>query len=273
MLLAQQVSAQSIQEKRVYALLDSLDNPYYTQRIPEDGWGRIPPEGYEEKYPFRMQLRALQNELSTLLRKDTLSVEVLRSLLKEENYQKLFSTDWHHIVDQITAYKDDAAHKQLLAFAILPSTTYSWQQTGLEQYTIRSFVVKQILPGDIKAYIFKNKDFNATYYNRIDKETDLLIIEAQISYLKAERKKEGLGDAPRWANLLFDKMISPIKYCDRDYPFYLDYGNYWDHHDNKKNVDMTIKILNEIKTNYESIHLKCKQMDKEIQAYQERQAR
>jgi hypothetical protein len=250
-------------EKHLSAILDTLDNDYYWQDIPEDYWGRIPPEGYWKKYPFRVELYKLLDEMKKTLEKP-MSADYLLALYDPKHTRKI-GRHYNEIADKIISFQSDSICLKLWGTATAKSLTDpEYLDKDLTDYVVREFVRKGILKDKTKSYILQNKDFEAMYYNFIDKEIDILIIDEQIAYLKTEMMKKDLGDSPRWANLLFDKMITPIAYCQREYTYYMGLESRWDNYDDKKNVKMTIRILENIKKNYDQLHIDCKKRDDEV---------
>lgn len=253
-------------EKQLSAILDTLDNPYYWQTTPLDRMGYVPPGAYDnfdKKYPFRTQLRQLLDSIKIVIEKP-MSESYLLTLLAPKYTHKL-DVNYRKIADKLIAFHSDSTNLKLWNIAIAKyETDREYVYDDLRAYVIWEFVRKGLLKKITKPYILKNKLLNANYYNYLDKEIDLLIIDEQIKYLETELKKENMGDAPRWAGLLFDKMISPKKYCGREYEYYLRYDNQFSASESKENVDLTIKILKEVKANYDQIHIDCKLVDDKI---------
>ena len=85
-------------------VLNALDSEELYQSIPEDIWGRIPPQGYENNYPHRVKFRQLQLKLDSLLTTN-LSKDVLIQTLDTIHYRKL---NYEQLVDKLMKFKSDS---------------------------------------------------------------------------------------------------------------------------------------------------------------------
>ena len=260
-------------EKQLSVILDSLNNNYYHQSIPEDFMGRTPPQGYWKKYPFRVKLYKFFDEVETILKKP-LSPDYLLTLY-DKKFQRNMSQYYITITDKILKVNSNDSNLKLWNFATIELTDNgkftNWQFTN---YVVREFVRLEILKEHTKNYILKNLDFNVNYCGHFGKEIDLKIIDAQIAILETNMKMQYLGDAPRWAGYLFlENAVKLKKNCTINladwyrYKYYylkveqgikVNYSDYdWDNYIDKKNVELTIRFLNALKENYVEIYQKC----------------
>ena len=258
-------------EKQLSTILDTLDNAYYWQAIPEDRMSHVPDynPSFLEKYPHRIALYKLLDNLKIALQQP-MSVSYLVTLF-DLKHQKKIGSEYNLIVDKIISFNSDNGNLQLWDTVVgKPIGNIHKTYKQLIQYVVNQFVYKSILKEKTKAYLVQTNNFKSNYFGYFDKEIDLKIVNAQIEYLNTERAKMDSGDAPRWSGHLFlDEGIknpkSPINYHNWYVKhFYYDkvaagkklnYSDFeWDHYNDKKNIDLTIRFLNAIKDKYDLIH-------------------
>jgi hypothetical protein len=256
-----QTSAEN--EKKISAILDSLENPYYWKSIPEDSWGRIPDEGYWKKYPHRVKLFELKDSCRYTLQKD-IRIPYLVSLLDKKTAQKMSST-FLIIADKIFESNSNDSKLALLNYALLPDDSsdnyYALITMQFKPYVINECINRGLFKDITRTYVVENNDYSTAYFNYFDKEIDLEIIDSQINYLKSEMIKPDLGDASRWAGYLFlEAGVKPWRYCNvlsyRELFPAVDFQ--WDNNNDQKNINMVLRFLERIKSEYETINRSCR---------------
>lgn len=154
-------------EKHLSAILDTLDNEYYWQQIPEDLMGRTPPNGYWKKYPFRVKLYELLDDIKVTLAKP-MSAEYLLTLYDTKHTRKI-GEHYKTIAEKLISFHSDSTNLKLWNIAIAKyETDREYLYDNLREYVIWEFVRNKILEDKTRAYIVLNKDFKTQYFGHFE---------------------------------------------------------------------------------------------------------
>lgn len=165
-------------EKRIIIILDSLNQKYLWKSVPEDFMSTIPPNGYQEKYQHRMNLFDFKKQLDILM-KNRLSESFLIKIYDEENIRKL---DFYDLTNRLLAFKSQKAYNKLYSFFKLKSI-----DKQLRRYIGLKLLEENQFRKEIRQNVLNNNlDYSMTfaYLNKFDEETDKIILDKIISYMK-----------------------------------------------------------------------------------------
>ncbi len=170
-------------EKKIIIILDSLNQEYLWKSVPEDFMSAIPPAGYEKKYPHRMKLFDFQKQLAILMSNE-LSESFLIRIYDKENISKL---DFYDLTNRLLAFKSQKAYNKLYSFFKLKSI-----DKQLRRYIGLKLLEDNQFRKEIRQNILSNSlDYSmaSSYLNKFDKETDKLILNRIIAYMKLNLDK------------------------------------------------------------------------------------
>lgn len=251
-------------EKQLSAILDSLDNEYYWQRIREDMMSSMPPmsENFDKKYPFRKELVRLCGEVFLSL-KNPMSGNYLLSLFNPK-YTRIFSYDYMKVIDKIILLNDDSINLELWNIIMKKSTGLDYVDDQLRKYLVRTFIINAKLKNETRAYILEHNDFNVGYFGYFEKSIDFKIIDAQIDYLTKNQNSRlqshlFIENGIRFPNCnlkLQEWYLEEHYYTKNDSKEKIAFKNFdWD--SDKKNCELTIRFLRAIKDNYSMLRKTC----------------
>jgi len=168
-------------EERISQILEILEDKYYFQSIPEDLMGRVPPAGYENKYPFRVALRKFQKELNELLDK-TISEAFFIALLDDKNSGKI---NIYKAIEKLKSFETDAAYSALYEYFLNTNIKDVKTQIGT------SLVANRKYKREIKSHVLENPDINTIdkYLRLLDLRADSAILEIIAEYMYANLEK------------------------------------------------------------------------------------
>lgn len=175
-------------EEYILVILDTLKNDYYWQMIPIDMMGRIPT--LEERMnipPFRMERDKYLKEIDSLLN-NNLSEQFLLNLLNNDyiyHKNKVPQIDLYKLVNKLLAFQSDNAYRGLYSY--FKDNYYNKEIPFCISYIGIKLIEHNRYKKEIRNNVIENNFESGktdAFLHRFDKETDILILDKTVRYIK-----------------------------------------------------------------------------------------